>query len=407
MTGKIFLLLFVFLIHHALAELPSYAKAQETAKKNGKDLLVLLVGSDWLKDSDLYKQTFERIAPRTLGKEILFCVYDERAGLSKEEREHLGKLPFTINAYPAWIYCDAQGHPIDHRENVTLKEISLLPKRIAELSTLRKQRDKAFARAEKCQGIERAKLIGQALSETLDPVIETFSIQAIHQYQKSYDDLIKKIKEADPEDRTGYVYKFTFTFLSLQEEVVQKYAKTKEYDQCYNDIREKLKNKTLTPKQRQYLYLANYATSMKAENLERALTDLETAAKIAPKSPLSDECKRLIAYHTEPVRLTGMRWTPADNRPQWTPMLLDVSSSFPEKGKYSVRFEHRKGRTLFKNLTLLTGEKTIAQINEQSNSFQIQLPRGLRNKKVTLKIEAQGTGWFSGCGDILIERMKE
>jgi len=144
--------------------------AKAAAAADDKDLLLFFTGSDWcvwcLKlegevfQADPFPETvLESFVPVTLDyprdKELV--TDEERA-----QNERL-KDEFSISGYPTVILADAEGRPYAKTGYQEGGPESYLT-HLAELTAGRERRDVAFARADSATGVERARLLHEALS---------------------------------------------------------------------------------------------------------------------------------------------------------------------------------------------------------------------------------------------------
>jgi len=178
-----------------------YAAARKQAAGEKKDLLIDFTGSDWcawcikLKQEVFEHPTFEAGAK----DRYVFVELDypkDKARLSeavlKQNEALLEKYP--IKGYPSILLCDASGKPFALTAYQPGGPEAYL-KHLAELQTRKEARDKGFAGAEEKSGVEKAKL----LIATLDGLQLTPEMT-----REWYGDVFTKIKEADPEDETGF-----------------------------------------------------------------------------------------------------------------------------------------------------------------------------------------------------------
>ena len=185
----------------------TYQHAVQEAKRSRVDHVIFCMGSGWMKQADLFRTAYERTVSANPGHGMIWSLYDLRADLNAEGRKALGTLPMEIYGYPAWIFTDADGRILGVAENISLNDLASVPLTVKSLALKRKKRDIALTKAESAEGVERARLIGQALVETVDPLIEKFPFRTHSMILKSYADLTNKMLEADPEDRSGNVFK--------------------------------------------------------------------------------------------------------------------------------------------------------------------------------------------------------
>ena len=97
-------------------------KPYAEALKDGKDMMILCVGSDWMSDADRYIAAF-RTAAQGFSGEVTWALYDRRAGLGDEQAKALGKLPCEVYGYPCLIYRDSEGRPLFQQEAIRLEAL--------------------------------------------------------------------------------------------------------------------------------------------------------------------------------------------------------------------------------------------------------------------------------------------
>ncbi|MGN0835694.1 MAG: hypothetical protein ACI4QA_07740 [Candidatus Spyradosoma sp.] len=384
----------------ARAETADFASARELAKTSGKDLVVLCVGSGWLPETERLRAEFEKAAENAADADVVFAVYDDAAGLSGEERKKLGALPVAVWAYPAIVYADSAGLPIERREQVSAKTVAGTRKLVEAFGKRRAERDAFWKKAEAAGGRERAEFIGKGL----DAVFAHFSGTKFRDFTGKYRAKIDELKRADADDASGYHFKYTFWYLPFMEKVILKNCGEKNFAANYAYADEKLKIPVLTTEQRQQLIIGKYRTAMAEGRLDAATAFLDEAAALDPKSALGRGCARQKAYYTKPVRLDSLEWRERDTRPYWARTSVDVSGKIRGAGTYSVEFRHRRGRTLFRDVRVVSGGKTLGEANGEKRAFEIRVGNAPGRGKVFLEFEMRGTGWFDGCGEIVIEK---
>jgi tetratricopeptide (TPR) repeat protein len=382
----------------------TYAEALEAIKKPSNadcDILVFCMGTGWMRDAALIKTAYQRAVSANAGNGIIWAMYDMSADLDEAGRKALGALPVEVYGYPAWIYMDSKLRPIWHEENIAMSDVVKLPATAKALNAKRKRRDAAILKASSLKEIERAAAIGKALAETLDPINDTMVFREANQYRSKYQSFFSMIKSNDPNDRTGYYFKYTFSFLPVMEGTILKNDANKEYDKNYAYTREKLVLNVLSPSQRQQLIVFNYRTALDSGDFDKAMKYLDEAIAVSSSTAMGQDCVRMKQFLTQPVVLTDFRWTPKDNRPRWTPMSLDASGAITKPGEYTVTFRHEAGQTKFRNLVLRVGRETLATAEGEKAEFVLSVKR-LPVGRPILTVEGQGTGWFDGCGDIVV-----
>jgi hypothetical protein len=119
----------------------------------------------------------------------------EQSAELKKQNEALSEA-FAIQAFPTLMLCDSDGRP--YAEAGFPEEMTPASMQTVLESAMKSKlvRDEAFAKAEKAEGVAKAKLLVEAL--TLVPAASVAS---------AYSSTVDEIAKADPEDETGFVKK--------------------------------------------------------------------------------------------------------------------------------------------------------------------------------------------------------
>ncbi|MFM7180539.1 MAG: thioredoxin family protein [Verrucomicrobiales bacterium] len=176
-----------------------FEAAKATAAKDKKDLLIDFTGSDWcgwcikLNEEVFSKDAFRNVVPNDFVLVELDFPQDEAkvAPEIKKQNEGLQKT-YAIEGFPTIILADASGRPYAK----TGYEEGGPEKYVTHLATLREAktaRDAAFAKAEKAEGLEKAKLLAEGLAKIAPELQGAF-------YQAEVDAIIA----ADKEDTLGF-----------------------------------------------------------------------------------------------------------------------------------------------------------------------------------------------------------
>jgi thioredoxin-related protein len=203
-----------------------FEAAKATATKEKKDLLMDFTGSDWcgwcikLKEEVFSKDAFRNVVPNDFVLVELDFPQDESKITPEIKKQNEGlRDTYAIEGYPTIILADAAGRPYAR----TGYEEGGPEKYVTHLATLREAktaRDAAFAKAEKAEGLEKAKLLAEGLAK-VDPQF----------HGNFYQDQVKAIMEADKEDTLGFGKKAKLA------------AQTKEFEAKVAEISPKLDEK--------------------------------------------------------------------------------------------------------------------------------------------------------------------
>jgi thioredoxin-related protein len=205
-----------------------FEAAKKQASESKKDLLIDFTGSDWcgwcIKLND---EVFKHDAFKDGVKDAFVLVEldfpKDKTKVSEEVRAQNEKLSekYGVEGFPTILLTDAEGRPYastGYQEGGPEKYVEHLN----ELRKKRIARDEAFAAAEKAEGVEKAK----ALIAALDAMkLDEKMVAAF------YGDVAARIKEADPEDVTGFSKKAAASgrIEAFQEEL-QKFAGNQDMD---------------------------------------------------------------------------------------------------------------------------------------------------------------------------------
>jgi thioredoxin-related protein len=189
-----------------------FAAAQAKAEKEGKDLLVDFTGSDWckfcimLKEEVFDQQGFKDAAPKNFVLvELDYPQQKEQPEAIKKQNDEL-REKYEIGGYPTVLLMNAKGEVYAK----TGYQDGGPEKYLTHLNGLRegkKKYDANLAKAKTASGVEKAKLLDEALT-TLDPDVEMAASA----------ELVKQIIEADKDNAAGLKKKY---------EAVSKYKEVK------------------------------------------------------------------------------------------------------------------------------------------------------------------------------------
>lgn len=170
--------------------LTDFKKAVAQAKAEGKDILMDFTGSDWcgwcirLNQEVFSKDEFIKYAPQRFV--LLELDFPRGEGkISDETRQQNEELQakFQVEGFPSIVLADSQGRPYAMTGYQQGGPAAYVP-HLEELRKVRVTRDELLAKAGKAQGVERAKL----LDEALDSIPPNLTMVA---YRSVVDDIIK------------------------------------------------------------------------------------------------------------------------------------------------------------------------------------------------------------------------
>lgn len=269
-----------------------YANAKGTAGKEKKDLFLEFTGSDWCPPCQLMKKNifdndaFKAEAPKHFVLVKLDFPRDKSHQTEAEIAQNKSlQKQYEISGFPTVILADAAGRPYAKMVGFGGATAQDYVKDLAERRKVREARDAAFAKAVEAQGVEKAKLLDQALAGIDDELIPTT-------YRMELDQIIA----LDADGKAGLKAKYEAVIKlpqikekleAIQQEAADTAAALKQIDEL--EAKEKPTGMALLE--------LNFARSLihyRAGDKEAAVKHLEAAAAAAPGSKRAEEIKKLI-----------------------------------------------------------------------------------------------------------------
>lgn len=373
------------------AEAPDWPAAAERAKAEGKDVAVLLDGSDW---SPLSRSFRGRVAAAIPAEGLVRVTVDnpenpDAAGKALVERNKgFGFRPWNL---PGLALADERGRVHAYLPAAEVAEPEVMAERLAAALANRARMRAALDAAGKLDGKEKADALGRALA-AID----------LGMARGQFGDVVKEIARLDPQDATGWRLRYEFDDLGFLEGTVLRLVRDGKADEALREIDRRLANTRISADQRQRLMAARFAALRQSGRMPDALGALETMSKEDPQGLLGKGAASLHAFHTKPVQLRGWSWEGWDMRPEPSPMEIDASDKVPSAGDYAVE---TKGWGLhIRSVALVAGDKVLAETNrQQGGAWRLKLaerPAG----PIRLRLIANGQGWYDGRGTIELRK---
>ncbi|MEA2109994.1 MAG: thioredoxin family protein [Pseudomonadota bacterium] len=265
----------------------------ETAKKNAatekKDMLLFFSGSDWCHwcqklDKEVFTQ--DKFAQEA-GKDFILVSLDfprkkELEKSIKEQNQQMQKA-YGIRGFPTVILTDADGKPYA-RTGYQQGGVDAYLAQLHNFHNNNAKKDALLTKADQATGLERAKLLDQALAMMM-------TNHLLGDRNKLIDEIIK----LDPDNKAGLRAKY-----ELQHKVApieKALQKTGNFDQALTDLDKLLQEETnLQPEDRQRLYLFKASICLKGKkDREAGISSLEQAAKTAPNTKIAKQIPDIIA----------------------------------------------------------------------------------------------------------------
>jgi thiol-disulfide isomerase/thioredoxin len=266
----------------------NYEAAKDQAVKEHKDMLLVFSGSDWchwcqkLQEEVFSQERFNQEAEKDfILVEIDFPRKKEIAETIKEQNQNLAKK-YKVTGLPTVILADAGSNPYAKTGYQPGGADAYLTQ-LKDLRSSKDKRDNLLAEANKVNGLERAKLLDQALAIMME-----------NNLLGDRNKLMEEIVKLDPDNKAGLKEKYI-----LQHKVApieKALQKTGNFDQALTDLDKLLKEETnLQPEDRQRLYLFKASICLKGKrDKESGISSLEQAAKAAPDTKIAKQIPDII-----------------------------------------------------------------------------------------------------------------
>ena len=393
MSRLTFLLLALAATSVVRAADPDWPAAAERAKAEGKDVAVLLDGSDWSHLAKPFRELLAAVDAELAPGHVAAVVDnpeapDEAGKAAVERNKPFGFRPWNL---PGLALADERGRVHAYIPATEARDSKALRERVSAATASRGRMKAALEEAGKLQGKDKADALGRALAE-IDLGLA----------RGQFGDLVKEIGRLDPSDATGWRLRYEHDDLGFLEGTVLKLTREGKADEALREVDRRLANTRITPDQRQRLLAARFAALRQSGRMPAALEVLESMSKDDPEGFFGKGARSLHAFHTQPVQLRGWSWEGWDMRPEPSPMEIDASDKVPDAGNYAVE---TKGWGLhIRSVALVAGDKVLAETNrQQGGAWRLKLaerPSG----PIRLRLVANGQGWYDGRGTIELRR---
>ncbi|BCX47655.1 thiol-disulfide thioredoxin [Haloferula helveola] len=262
-----------------------FAAAKKQAAEEDKSLLIDFTGSDWCGWCIKLNEEVFQHDPFKEGVKDKFVLVEldflrDKSKLSEETQKQNEELQseYGIKGFPTILLTDAEGKPFartGYQQGGPEKYV----KHLDELLEARKTRDEAFAKAEKSEGVDKAKALVEALNAMglEDEMVASF-----------YGDTIETIKAADPEDETGFVKQIEMKqkFGKFESEL-NNFARARDHEKALAHVDETLASGEFEGEQKQQVALYKGMILAQQQEFDAALKAMDEAKEIAPDSELA------------------------------------------------------------------------------------------------------------------------
>lgn len=258
-----------------------FSAAAAEAKASKSDIVVFVHGSDWNRPGEVVAKIWND--PRFLtsvGPGVLLVDVDRKENQSDAEKAALKKNEAgnpPVRSLPAVAVYDSEGRLVGSVSGTEeLNAAGGLLAATKKLLVTRRERDEVWKAAEGASAVMKAGRLGQGLDRMnigLGP-------------KGIYKPVLEEIRKADPEDKSGYVGKYTFSGDALVG-LALKAAETKTYSDAEGEFAKWDRNPRLSGTQRQELQAAKFALYQRwPEKKDAIRPTLEKMRDVDPKSEL-------------------------------------------------------------------------------------------------------------------------
>lgn len=380
-------------VHGALIP---FQQALEQAKSEKKPIVVVWNGSDWSKEAQAVTKLVNAESARSQ-LPVLWAEEDDKDSLSEAElNERKNKSP----SFPAWNIPAIQVYTPENEvmasfENVSPAEIGKIISSIPKILETEKQAQTIWKRAEGKSGIDAVRIYDQGLS--------LLTLEA----KKSRKSILDKVRQADPDDKEGVIFKNNFNHQPYMEKL-NSLCGEKKWDEAEKLLKEKLAVKGLGNNEKQKVMAGAFSLARNKGDKEKSLQVLTEIIKLDPNTEMGRGAKNYYNYLTQPVVLRGRKISSRDMRPDFLPMTADVGDVVKGAGTYKVEFKFNKGGASIRNAKFVVGNRVVAELpegerNAEKNTFTLDL-NSSPGSRVQLVVEAKGAGWFDAFGEIIITK---
>ena len=382
----------------AVTTATDWPDAVSKAKAEGKDIAVLLDGSDWSPIATSFRQQVvgSNAVRMATAKTYVWVTIDsperetEATKALAEKNKPFGYRPWNL---PAVVLADTEGRVYASVAGAEARDSATL---LARLATGRNAVDRMRSKlneAGKHDGTRKANVLGAALAE----IDMKFS-------RDQFKGLVQEIAKLDPTDSTGWRLRYEFDDLSFLEGTVLKLCGEQKISEAIRECDKRLANNRITTEQRQQILAARFAALRRSGKPVEALNTLAQLQSVDPRSELGKGARNLGIFHSQPVKLRGWFWDGWDMRPDFTAMEIDARSKLSLTGDYFVEF---KGWGLeVRSVALVVNGKEVSLSESRPRQpLRIRVDAAPRSTdSVVLRIQARGQGWYDGRGTIEVRK---
>lgn len=370
------------------------------AKAEKKDILLFVHGSNWNRLGEKFRHKIwdQSDFKKQLGDSFVSLRVDYLESPDEKQKEvftaQTKGLKVKFRSYPAIALYDPEGR---HYATWAGSDFPLMASHASGLVLQKQQqrikRDSLILLAKSQQGIKKA--------ESLYLAVDTQT-----GLQK---ELIKKIKECDPNNESGYLSLLEFDGKRTMGQA-NKLAGEKKYEEALKWLDAELKKPKLNTEQKQWIMASKGNVYRRWENHLDEMNDaMMVAYKMDPQSVVGKACYRLARRFSGPPTLEfGWDSRHCDSGPVvWK---VDASGQFDKPGSHQVTLQYRRGKSALdiRSVALWDGSTLVAQDTHDgstghqstNNTYHFTIPKPLT--KPILHIRCHTNASKNSQGAILV-----
>lgn len=318
-----------------------------------------------------------------------------------EYKAVLDKLPFPgASSYPAFILLDKGGAHYGTVCGVFMRQAddARASAELRKLMSAKQEQLKLMADAAKAKdGLTKARILGRAAE--IPGINRPGNIQ-------------KMIKDADPEDKSGYTRRLAFHPWGFAEGIAKNNEKKKP-EQLISELETMLEDKGYTAEQKQKMCTTLIGVMRRSGDpaqIKRIPMVAERMRSYAPETPEAKSASTAVRQWVRELSL-GDGWSPAvlprDNKP------VELSGPIPikEPGTYRVHFQYTSGTQalgivaveLYDGRTKITEDRHNGSTGHKSsnNVYLLKPTMTIRNPRVVVTFNMKN---FDSSGNITITK---
>ncbi len=381
----------------ALADLKPFSSAIETGKKEQKNIVVVWNGSDWSNRAPEVVKAFDKHAQSSKEK-VVWAEFDDKGTLTEANQEYdkKNRPPIGVWNIPAIQVYTPDRQLLYTADGVTAKSLSSALSAIPKVLKVHEESQKLFQKAAETKDKKKA-------LELYDEGLSMFP----RDIAKTRRDILDKIRQLDPEDLNGLVMKHSNSQLGFIEKVNDLVFNKKTPDEAKKYIERCLKTPGLTKEERQKIMVGYFSIARGANDKAAALKALQDIHKVAPKTDTGQGALNYYNYLAKPVVMKDNKLTGYYLRPDFQPLILNVSDKVKSPGTYKIICQVSRGGGDFRNAKLVSGKRVLAELpadqkDKNMRNFTLTIADHNVPRNVSLVMEIKGYGWFDLEGEIVI-----